>query len=61
MNSKGQRSLNPPVPIKRVTWRRVPGVPDPADLHVGGRVRMRRMLLGLSQDKLGEAAGLTFN
>ena len=38
----------------------MPGVPDPVDIHVGGRVRLRRALLGLSQEKLGEAVGLTF-
>jgi transcriptional regulator with XRE-family HTH domain len=30
------------------------------DKHVGGRVRMRRMMLGMSQEKLGDALGLTF-
>ena len=30
------------------------------DAHVGSRVRMRRMMLGMSQEKLGEAFGLTF-
>ena len=35
-------------------------IPNPIDLHVGSRVRMRRMLLGLSQEKLGEALGVTF-
>jgi transcriptional regulator with XRE-family HTH domain len=30
------------------------------DVHVGGRVRLRRMLLGMSQGQLGEALGLTF-
>ncbi|MBO1358441.1 helix-turn-helix transcriptional regulator [Acetobacter sacchari] len=30
------------------------------DVHVGGRIRLRRTLLGLSQEKLGEAIGLTF-
>ncbi len=34
--------------------------PDPVDIHVGKRVRLRRTLLGLSQKKLGEAIGLTF-
>jgi transcriptional regulator with XRE-family HTH domain len=34
--------------------------PNPIDRHVGSRVRMRRMLIGLSQEKLGEALGLTF-
>ncbi|CAK0763464.1 Transcriptional regulator [Azospirillaceae bacterium] len=33
---------------------------DPIDVHVGSRVRLRRTLLGMSQEKLGEAIGLTF-
>jgi len=37
-----------------------PGVPNPVDVHVGGRVRLRRTLLGMSQERLGEAVGLTF-
>ncbi len=36
------------------------GRPDPVDSHVGSRVRMRRTLLGMSQEKLGNAVGLTF-
>lgn len=32
----------------------------PVDVHVGNRIRLRRTLLGLSQEKLGEALGLTF-
>lgn len=35
-------------------------VPNPIDRHVGSRVRMRRMLAGVSQEKLGDALGLTF-
>ena len=34
--------------------------PDPIDKHVGNRVRMRRKMLGMSQEKLGEGLGLTF-
>ena len=34
--------------------------PNPVDIHVGSRVRLRRMLLGMSQEKLGERLGLTF-
>jgi transcriptional regulator with XRE-family HTH domain len=34
--------------------------PNPTDVYVGGRVRLRRTLLGMSQEKLGEALGLTF-
>ena len=34
--------------------------PHPVDIHVGSRVRMRRTLLGMSQEKLGNALALTF-
>src|SRR5689334_10043050 len=35
-------------------------LPNPTDKHVGSRVRMRRMMLGMSQEKLGDALSLTF-
>jgi transcriptional regulator with XRE-family HTH domain len=34
--------------------------PNPIDKYVGSRVRMRRMMLSMSQEKLGDALGLTF-
>src|SRR6202140_5760730 len=34
--------------------------PNPTDTHVGNRVRMRRLMLDMSQTKLGDALGLTF-
>ena len=34
--------------------------PSPIDVHVGGRIRLRRTLMGMSQERLGEALGLTF-
>ena len=34
--------------------------PNPVDIHVGKRVRLRRTLLGISQEKLGKAINLTF-
>jgi transcriptional regulator with XRE-family HTH domain len=34
--------------------------PNPIDKHVGSRVRMRRMMLSMSQEKLGGGLGLTF-
>ena len=34
--------------------------PNPIDQHVGSRVRMRRAILGMTQEKLGLALGLTF-
>jgi transcriptional regulator with XRE-family HTH domain len=36
------------------------GFPNPIDVHVGARIRLRRTLLGMSQEKLAEAIGLTF-
>jgi len=36
------------------------GFPNPIDVHVGRRIRQRRTLLGMSQEKLAEAIGLTF-
>jgi transcriptional regulator with XRE-family HTH domain len=45
--------------------RRSPGrprrdQPHPIDVHVGRQIRLRRTLLGMSQEKLGEALGVTF-
>ena len=34
--------------------------PNPVDIHVGSRVRLRRLLLGMSQEKLGDELGVTF-
>jgi transcriptional regulator with XRE-family HTH domain len=34
--------------------------PNPIDIHVGSRVRIRRLMLGMSQTKLADALGLTF-
>ncbi|MEL6978770.1 MAG: helix-turn-helix transcriptional regulator [Pseudomonadota bacterium] len=38
----------------------MPKSPNPIDVHVGARLRERRMLLGISQEKLGDNLGLTF-
>ena len=35
-------------------------IPNPVDLHVGARVRTRRLMVGMSQTKLGQALGVTF-
>jgi transcriptional regulator with XRE-family HTH domain len=35
-------------------------IPNPIDTHVGSRVRMRRLILSMSQEKLADAIGLTF-
>lgn len=46
--------------MPRRPGRRKSDGPNPIDVHVGTRVRLRRNMLGLSQEKLGEAIGLTF-
>ena len=43
--------------MKRATDKRAP---NPIDTHVGSRVRMRRMMLGMSQSALGDGLGITF-
>jgi len=35
-------------------------IPNPIDVHVGSRIRLRRNMLGISQEKLGESLGVTF-
>ena len=34
--------------------------PNPVDIHVGARVRLRRTMLGMSQERLGDSLGITF-
>lgn len=46
--------------VPRRPGRRKTDRPNPIDVHVGSRVRLRRNMLGLSQERLGEAIGLTF-
>ncbi len=45
---------------RELLYGRGTGRPNPVDVHVGARVRLRRTLLGMSQEKLGDAIGLTF-
>ena len=47
-------------PRKSPEYGRGTGVPDPVDVYVGGRVRTRRLLLGMNQEELARALGLTF-
>ncbi len=35
-------------------------VPNPVDVHVGARVRLRRLMMQMSQDRLGDKLGVTF-
>ena len=48
------------MPATRKPQRRTRGKPTSVDAHVGRRIQLRRMLLGMSQEKLGEALDLTF-
>jgi transcriptional regulator with XRE-family HTH domain len=61
---KRSRSPRPPKGRSKTSVARVPvyplGTPNPVDVHVGSRVRLRRTLLGMSQEKLGQAVNLTF-
>ncbi len=56
MAAKSSVNINLNVKKKRLP----PGTPNPVDIHVGSRLRMRRTLAGLSQENLGNAVGLTF-
>jgi transcriptional regulator with XRE-family HTH domain len=49
-----------PASKAETTYGRGTGVPHPIDVHVGKRVRMRRLLLGMNQETLATALGLTF-
>ncbi|TAL02822.1 MAG: XRE family transcriptional regulator, partial [Rhodospirillaceae bacterium] len=56
-----KNTTNPDGTGMRSARGRMPsGKPNPVDVHVGNRVRLRRTLLGMSQEKLGESLGLTF-
>src|SRR6516165_5453967 len=47
-------------PRQTPKYGRGTGVPNPIDVHVGARIRMRRLLLGMNQETLANALGLTF-
>ena len=46
--------------VRSVRGRLPSGQPNPVDVHLGQRLRQRRILLGVSQEELGLAVGLTF-
>jgi len=52
------QSADDPKPAPK--YGRGTGVPNPIDVHVGNRIRMRRLLLGMNQETLANALGLTF-
>ncbi|MEM8936751.1 MAG: helix-turn-helix transcriptional regulator [Pseudomonadota bacterium] len=47
-------------PVARRKPSRTKGGPHPIDAHVGARVKFRRMILGMSQEKIAKELGLTF-
>jgi transcriptional regulator with XRE-family HTH domain len=51
----GSVSGPPTAPYGRGT-----GIPNPIDIHVGKRIRLRRLLLGMNQETLANALDLTF-
>lgn len=61
---EGDRLKNPARPVEEPKaapkYGRGTGVPNPIDVHVGNRIRMRRLLLGMNQETLANALGLTF-
>jgi transcriptional regulator with XRE-family HTH domain len=52
--------VNPKPLQAEMTHRIKSRKPNPIDVHVGARLRLRRMSFGMSQEKLGDAIGLTF-
>jgi transcriptional regulator with XRE-family HTH domain len=56
--AKGPRRPDDTRPAPK--YGRGTGVPNPIDVHVGARIRMRRLLLGMNQETLANALGLTF-
>jgi transcriptional regulator with XRE-family HTH domain len=52
------RSAKEAKPVAK--YGRGTGIPNPIDVHVGNRIRMRRLLLGMNQETLANALGLTF-
>jgi transcriptional regulator with XRE-family HTH domain len=52
-----KKSASPRDPAR---YGRGTGIPDPVDVHVGARIRTRRLLIGMNQETLARALGLTF-
>tara|TARA_R110000787_G_scaffold144231_1_gene257978 strand:+ start:59110 stop:59613 length:504 start_codon:yes stop_codon:yes gene_type:complete len=60
---QARRKYKPRKPLNKkgsAPVRLPPGVAHPIDIHVGDRLRQRRTILGLTQEKLAESVGLTF-
>ncbi len=58
--ARGSTSRNAASPIGDTEAGERESRPSPIDVHVGSRIRLRRTLLGMSQERLGDALGLTF-
>ena len=58
--TKDKAAKTPRKPRKVAIARTGADNPNPVDIHVGGRLRMRRSMLGMSQETLAESVGLTF-
>ena len=52
--------MNSHLPKPGPRGRQADGSPHPIDIHVGNRVRLRRVLLGMSQEDLASRLGITF-
>jgi transcriptional regulator with XRE-family HTH domain len=50
----------PKPPGEAPRYGRGTGIPNPIDVHVGKRIRTRRLFLGMNQETLANALGLTF-
>lgn len=46
--------------VNKKVYSRGSGIPHPVDVNVGKRIKMRRCMIGMSQEKLAEEIGLTF-
>jgi transcriptional regulator with XRE-family HTH domain len=55
-----QSKAKPDENKKKLPYGRGTGIPNPNDVHVGARIRSRRLLLGMNQETLAKALGLTF-
>ena len=54
------RACFPIVPVIPIVACPMSASPNPIDIHVGGRLKLRRTLLGISQEKLAESVAITF-
>jgi transcriptional regulator with XRE-family HTH domain len=60
LQARGRGTVGPSDHLTILKGNTVAKSPSPTDKHVGARVRMRRLMLGLSQEKLADGLGLTF-